>query len=387
MKQRLVIVTKSLDLGGTEIATGELLVRLDRLVIEPIFLCLSTSVYIRRLLQRFKLDIPIAEGIDESSALAIWRAFRRLRPDVVLFVHAELGIIAWYVHLAARLSGARRVVAVEHLMADAPPGGVSGGGIRSMVRRWMGWRARHMLGIRLRGLLCHMTVCVSTGVRNRLIQDYSYSKHRTTVILNGINVQHFRADGSTFPVREALKIARDEIVVIAVARLEPRKRIDVLLKAIALLTDKSLHCKCIIVGDGPSKNDLVNLAMELGQGSTVHFVGYQQDVRSFLRESDIYVTPSEKEGSPLTLVEAMATGLPCIATDIDGHNEVVEHGSNGLLCVLNSVESMAQCMEELIANSAKRRLMAVRSRERVEAFFDIEHSTGQLKRVLFGGTA
>ena len=383
MTQRLFVVTKSLDLGGTEIATGELLSRLDRRLVEPIFMCFSTSVFIRRLLQRFNLDIAIVEGTNESNAWALWLGFRKLQPDVVLFVHAELGIISWWVHFAARLSGARRVVAIEHLLADPPPPGVTGHGLKSLIRRWLGWRTRYMLGIRLRGALCHKTICVSTGVRNRLVHDYQYSKKNTVVILNGIDVQRFRVGGESFHIREALKIGREEIVLVAVARLEPRKRIDILLKALALVLNKSLPCKCIIVGDGPSKNELVNLASQLGVGSAVHFVGYQQDVSSYLRESDIYVTPSEKEGSPLTLLEAMATGLPCIATDIDGHNEVVEHGSSGLLCALHSAESVARCLEELLADSQKRRLMASRSRQRAESHFDIEATTARLKHVLF----
>ena len=135
---------------------------------------------------------------------------------------------------------------------------------------------------------------------------------------------------------------RDDVVLLCVSRLVPRKRVDVLVDAFAAIADKFPNARCVIVGSGPEEAPLRARCEALGVSSRVEFAGFAQDVRFFLLSSDIYVSPSEREGLPLTILEEMAVGLPCVVTDIGGNNELVVHEATGLLVPSGSPDALVR---------------------------------------------
>jgi glycosyltransferase involved in cell wall biosynthesis len=378
-KTRLVCVTRSTEVGGAERSLAEFIQRLDLATIDPVILCFGGSTCIRQVIRHYGLKVEIREGSAGHDVMDYWCSFVTAQPQVVWFINADFGIFPWQAYVAAKLCGARRVVSIEHLLTDPVFYEKQRNALTTQVSRWIGLSTRHQR--KMERLVCNKIICVSDGIRRTLVEKYRYPKEKMVVILNGVNLSQFSVR-EEMSVRKTLKIGERDDVLVYIARLEQRKRVDVLLRAVALILKTGHPCKCIIVGEGLLQNALVNQSLELGLSESVFFVGFAQDVRPYLAASNIYVSPSEKEGSPLTLLEAMAVGLPCIATDIAGHNEIVVHGYNGLLCEVGSPEGLADCIQDLLAKRERRLAMGANSRKRAEEYFNIVDVMAKMRAIV-----
>ena len=125
--------------------------------------------------------------------------------------------------------------------------------------------------------------------------------------------------------------------------------------------------------------------MELGLSASVSFAGFAEDVRPYFEMSDIYVSSSDKEGLGVSIIEAMAYKLPCIVTNIPGHNEVVSHGDNGLLVTPGSAEDLAQAIKHLLVCKEERKRIGINGRKRVEELFSADSTIAKIKDVLLTG--
>ncbi len=378
-KTRLACVTRSTEVGGAERALAEFIQRLDLATIDPVILCYGSSTCIRQVMRHYGLKVETLEAGADCSVTDYWCSFVTAQPQVVWFINTDFGIFPWQAYAAAKLCGARRIVSIEQLLTDPVIYEKRKNALITQVSRWIGWPGRHQR--KLQRLFCDKIICVSDGIRRRLVEEYGYPKEKMVVILNGVNLSQFNGRGE-MSVRKTLKIGEFDDVLVYIARLEQRKRVDVLLRAVALVLQAGHSCKCIIVGDGLLREALINQSLELGLSESVFFVGFAQNVRPYLAASNIYVATSEKEGSPLTLAEAMAAGLPCIASDIAGHNEVVVHGYNGLLFEVGSPESLASCIRNLLANRERQLAMGANSRKRAEEHFNNDDLMAKMRAIV-----
>jgi glycosyltransferase involved in cell wall biosynthesis len=150
--------------------------------------------------------------------------------------------------------------------------------------------------------------------------------------------------------------ARSERTIICVARLDYAKGIDVLLHAWGQLMHGpawrgDLAPRLLLVGDGPERTQLEHLVARLGIEQSVHMLGWRADIVDLLQQSWGFVLPSRCEGMPNALLEAMACGLPCIATRVSGSEDVISDGVNGLLVASEQPAEMAEALRLLIADS------------------------------------
>lgn len=180
------------------------------------------------------------------------------------------------------------------------------------------------------------------------------------VIPDGIDLDRFPP--KAYPCRERVQI-------LGVGRLVPRKGFDVLIRAVAMLPSL-LPFEVVLVGDGPERETLESLARSLGVAERVQFVGSvpYNALPARYAEADIYVLSSHAEGMPLVVLEAMATGLPIVATDVQGIRELVADGVNGWRFPVNDAEALAAYLARLIENSAEREAFGRASRERVQSY-------------------
>jgi len=193
---------------------------------------------------------------------------------------------------------------------------------------------------------------------------------RTRVIVNGVDAQQVRATAARAPLsREALGLKPDALVLGTVARFDPVKRLDVLLRTLALLLPRVPEAQLLIVGDGPEREALRALARELDPGGRVVFAGAIPDAARVLPLVDLYVTAARREGLPLAVLEAMACGLPVLATEAPGHVDAVEHGVTGRLVPVDDAPRLAEGAADLLRDPALRARMGQAGRERVERYF------------------
>jgi glycosyltransferase involved in cell wall biosynthesis len=216
-----------------------------------------------------------------------------------------------------------------------------------------------------------------------LVKNFGFPRKKLQTIRNGISLSDFSpADSGGSAVREKLGIRDEEFVAVSIARLSDQKGIDILLRAVARTVRDGIPCKCIIVGDGPLRDQLIKLAQELGLSDHVYFEGFREDVRPYLRAGSVFVLTSHNEGLPLSILEALACGLPCIVTDVGGNAEAIMHKVHGLLVSPGSVEVVAGAISYLATHPSERAYMSKMARARACEAFDIENSMAEIKRVI-----
>jgi glycosyltransferase involved in cell wall biosynthesis len=193
---------------------------------------------------------------------------------------------------------------------------------------------------------------------------------RTRVIVNGVDAASVQAAAARGPLsRAALGLGPDALVLATVARFDPVKDLDVLLRALPLLAARVPEAQLLIVGDGPERDSLRALARTLGPGARVVFAGALAGAARVLPLVDLYVTASRREGLPTAVLEAMACGLPVLATEAPGHVDAVDPEVTGRLVPLDDVPALAAAAAALLRDPVLRARMGRAGRERVERRF------------------
>ena len=303
-----------------------------------------------------------AEGVPGTPWMprASWdlRAARRLlallcvTPVDALHIHdARAGVIGRLVAKRLRIP----VVYTVHL----PPYAYVAG----RHRAWKRWAYRVVEGF-LNRHLTHFTIHVSERLYQQAVQLGVTRPGKATVIHNGVDTTRrwHAAD------RQALGTPELAVIVTLVGRLTEQKGVDVLLMAVAMLKDLHDLMRVWIVGDGPLRGRLEEQAAGSHLGEVVQFLGDRSDVPSLLAASDIFVLPSRYEGLPMTLLEAMAAGLPCVATDVGGNGELVDHSVTGWLVAQENPRELANRLGVLIEDGALRRRLGRAAREKAQRF-------------------
>lgn len=162
---------------------------------------------------------------------------------------------------------------------------------------------------------------------------------------------------------------KKESIVIAVGRLGNEKGFDYLIKAIALLAGEGIQCKLIILGEGKEKENLLRLVVKLGLNDSVNFEGFQENPYKYLARSTVFVLSSLYEGFPNVLLEAMALGIPSVATRCPtGPDEIITDGVDGILVPPADEKSLANAIKRLLQDENLRKKLGEAGRRRAEDF-------------------
>jgi glycosyltransferase involved in cell wall biosynthesis len=185
------------------------------------------------------------------------------------------------------------------------------------------------------------------------------------LIYNGVDTERF------FPRPRA---NREPLIIGNLARLHRKNDQATLLRALALLEQREgmPPWRCRIAGDGPEAAALASLAVELGVDNRITFEGHVTDPVAYLQGLDIYVQSSIAEGLPNAILEAMACGLPIVATDVGGTRELVEHGRTGWLVTPGNPHALADALAHMLANIDGGRRFGEAGRQLVEERFAID---------------
>lgn len=206
-------------------------------------------------------------------------------------------------------------------------------------------------------------ICVSQGVADDLGRQ-GVTRDLLTVVYNGIDVAQ--------PLPRPLRADVPGLQIGTVGQLVPRKRFDDLLRAVAKLRTLGLDVACVIVGEGPEKERLEQLAHRLGIAPHVRLVGFQQQPLAWIQGFDIFVLPSEREGLPRVVLEAMLAGKPVIGADVTGTRELVTDGETGFLYPCKDVDALAERLRRLAEDRDLRQRMGEAGRRRVAEHFSID---------------
>ena len=189
-----------------------------------------------------------------------------------------------------------------------------------------------------------------------------YKVHGVGITLDEFNNIH--VDKRT--KRSELGLKRTDIVCISAGDLVARKNYSIAIKALAKVKNNNLHY--LICGVGPEKEKLEKLAVEYGVSDRVHFLGFRSDVKELMKISDIFLFTTLQEGMPRSMMEAMACGLPCVASKIRGNVDLLVEGKGGYLREASDSEEMAQCLRCLAEDSNLRKKMSEYNLKTIKRF-------------------
>lgn len=215
-------------------------------------------------------------------------------------------------------------------------------------------------------------VCISEAIRDLLIAD-GISPERLVVIPSGVDLDRFARVMPSLDLRHALGIPGDHVVVGTVAAMAGHKDYPTLLEAAAEVVHAENHVTFCAVGDGPMRSEIEARARRLGLGRRFVFCGFQDDVGAYLRLFDVFVLASRTEGLGSSLLDALAVGLPVVATRAGGIPEIVSDGINGLLVPPSDPAALARAILTVIRDRDLRERLRANARSSVERF-DIAHT-------------
>ena len=216
-------------------------------------------------------------------------------------------------------------------------------------------------------------VFVSESLRRALLATAPLAGSNSRVIYNGIDVARFHT-GRDDSLRAELGIGPEALLIGAVGNIRPAKSYRVLLRAMSLLNARGQSSHLVIAGDaqGSLYEELLALRHELGLESSVHFVGFRSDIPRLMQNFDLYVLSSSSEGFSLSTVQALASGLPVVATRCGGPEEIISANETGVLVPPDSPGALADALGELLRDPARRGRLAQAGRRSVLERFSLE---------------
>jgi len=281
-----------------------------------------------------------------------WRApsliarFAQRRPDVV-HVHSGVWLKA---ARAARAAGTRRVIHTVHGLLDREP--------------WYGDTLK-----RLAARATDVVVAVSDPLHRYLVEDVRLHPAQVVTVINGVNTAAFRPGNKVGTLRQQLGIAAESIVIGHVARLAPIKNQILLIDAFAAFQRQVEDAHLIIVGDGPERASLEQRIRELSIETSAHLVGTFDDTAPLYREFDVFVLCSRAEGTSMSILESMASGVSVVATEVGGNPALLDAGSCGLLIPSENKDALVAALARLSMNETERAAFARAGRRRAESTY------------------
>ena len=358
---KIGVVVPRLDGGGTAQCVVDLTNGLVDSGLDPVVVCLEHIGYVAdRICRDVKIIGPLkTKGNDPVAPFRLAAVLKEQRCDVV-HSHNWGGLVDTAV--ATKLARLKAVLHTQHGLdygySDAPDH------VRNRLRTLI-------KTIACRGIARIATV--SEEVAQMVTREWRMPAGRVSVVHNGVSVPSPDwGHEARCSCRRELGIADNEVLVGTVATFRPVKDLRTLLEAMALVVKVKPHARLVLFGDGPLRADLTATVERLGLGAIVRLPGWRRDIPQVLPALDVFVLSSVSEGISLALLEAMAAGVPAVATKVGGNLEVLKDPCTGLLVPPRSPADLADAILWLIDDPVQRRQLSVGGRRRVEGAFSLK---------------
>jgi glycosyltransferase involved in cell wall biosynthesis len=221
-------------------------------------------------------------------------------------------------------------------------------------------------------------IVVSESEHRVAVEHRIMPKDKVTVVPNAIDIPPKASESSRAQLADELGLILDRPVVGTVSRLVKYKRVVDLVHAARILRDREVEAWFVVVGDGPQRDHLVRLTHRLGIADAFRWPGYRLEPAPMWSLFGLFVAPAMAEGMPYTLLEAMAGGVPIVASNVPGHVDLIEDGQTGLLYPCGDIVRLAEAIRGAIQNSEPRKRLVDQARLSLNRFSDVERQVGGL---------
>ncbi|NPA90753.1 MAG: glycosyltransferase [Chloroflexi bacterium] len=356
-------VVDTLGLGGAERFLVGLVTHLDTTRFRPLVAWVSAPGPFADDLQRAGIPVVGLHARGHRDVRAWQRLVRLMREEQIRIVHTHLFVDGFYGRLAALWSKVPARIVTQQNAYDDPT---------RRLPRWQIWTNRALVPI------TQQFVAVSSVAAEYLQKVEWVPRSKIRVIPNAIEIPPPVPEEDVRALRRAWA-ARDGQgpLIGTVARLEPQKGLDVLIRAVALIRQDVPDVRCVIVGQGALREPLERLAETLGVRDRVIFAGTRRDIPAVLAALDVFVLPSRFEGLSLALLEALAAARPVVATAVSGTVDVIQPGENGLLVPTEDPAALAHAVVQLLKQPHVARMLGEQGQKSVRSRYTIDRVAHQ----------
>ncbi len=348
----------SAGVGGGERYLALLMARLSGRGFHPTLVCPEAGPFVGYMSSR-GVPARVVSLTPLGNPLPVLQLARHLRREGVQVLQTHGARSTFYGSVAGHLAGVPVIVATLHnWIGDYEVGARR----RWLYQRMLAWALRRT----------DRVICVSAALKAHAIHGLGVPPGRCDVVYNGIDLQQARTVRSAAATREDLKAGTGPLLL-SVGRLTEQKGHRYLIEALPGLAKDWPELRCVIVGDGELKAELMALAARSGVGSRCAFVGTRHDVPDLMAAADLVVLPSVSEGCPFVLLEALALAKPVAATRIEGVMELIVDRETGRLAPARDGHALGELLREMLRDSAGCQRMGEAGRNAVARRWTIEH--------------
>jgi glycosyltransferase involved in cell wall biosynthesis len=363
---RIEMVIPTLDAAGMEVIVARLTRGLARHGQDVGVTCILSGGVVADELRSdgYRVSVVPAPGLRSilyPTSLA--DSLRRQKPTIV---HVHSG--AWLkAARAAHLAGVPHTVCTIHGTEGNEP-----------------WFTKARALWRLAAHYTDAIVSVSEPLVTHLHRDRGLAREKLRLIPNGVDTEIFRPRPSSGLLRARLGVGTDGVLIGNVARLAPVKDHALLLEAFAILRRHVPQATLAVVGEGPLRPDLERRIAALGLESHAHLAGLAGNMPEIYREFDLFVLSSRLEGTSVSILEAMASGVCVVATAVGGNPDLLGHGRFGALVAPDDPGALAAAMADLLRDPVRRRMLASAAREHVTRSYSEESMLQRYQQLYYG---
>jgi glycosyltransferase involved in cell wall biosynthesis len=368
-KINVLFVIMQMEMGGSERLVHNLALKLDRGLFNP-----SVAWFFGdRILKEFNdLNIPLyhvpkIRRIDLSSMRKLGAI---VKDNVIHIVNAHHFMSVVYSFYGCKIRNHAGLVYTEHSEWE----------VERIPLKW-----------RIMGncLLKHAdgAIGVSPAVTMQIKNKFKIDKSKTLTISNGVDLEAFEGENERQTLRKKLGIADNEKIIGTVANFRKIKNHIFLLKVFNEFVREYKNVRLLLIGQGfegdveNTEEELRNYVNEKGLGKNVLFLGYRSDIPELLKIMDIFCLASFKEGLPISLIEAMAAGLPVVGTDVEGIRDVIIPNKNGFLVQIDDVKGLKNVLQNLIKDESLRNKFGEESKSLARDTYSLEHCVKQYQDI------
>lgn len=307
------------------------------------------------------VEILERHSLDPAVLGAVRRLVRERRIDIVHAHDYKTNLIAWL---------------VAKSLDVVPLSTVHGWTGHSRRERFLYYPADKWILARFPRL-----IAVSSEIRDELVR-WGSAPERVAIVLNGIDHRRFHRDPTLrASARGELGLRDDEVAIGSVGRLEPQKRFDLLIRAVGDLRGRRPNIRLLIAGDGSLTTDLQQQIRDLGLEDACRLIGHCPDVPRFHHALDLFVQASDYEGTPNSVLEAMALETPIVATEAGGTSELVRDGAEGLIVRCGDPQILTNAIDRALTDDVGTRVKATAARERIERELSFERRMRRVETI------
>lgn len=363
MKKKIVFLCVHLNYGGAEVKLLTVLKNIDRSHYDCTIVSIEKKAPIGAQIEKLGFKVIYLNSKARLFNISlIWKIAKILIEENPEVLHTSLFYANYFGRIAALFRRPPLIITEEHSMYTEK-------------------RLYHIAIDKLLSIFTNRIIVCSNSVLDFTAKQEGIRKDKFYLIHNAVDTERFNVAMDKDALRAEYGYYKDQFIVGVVGSLIPKKALDSVIKAISELDKHIPGLKLLIIGEGESRNKLLDLTVTYEIKDNVDFLGARGDVPQLMKVMDIFVLSSLQEGFPITLIEAMYIGIPVIASNISGIPEVVLDGKNGFLVLPGDSDSIKERILNLYKDPTLRRQLGQNARKTIESGYLPVNYVGRLEKL------